>query len=75
MDEAQNRLDAELNIVKMIQSLRNMKVLLKSSLLNDDVKFQIAHSNKNFIDLDASSSDASSSDSESELSEIEDKCD
>ena len=68
MEEAQNRLDAELNIVKMIQSLRNMKVLLKSSLLNDDVKFQIAHSNKNFIDLDASSSD-----SDSELSETEDQ--
>ena len=39
IEEAQDRLDAELNIVKMIQGLRNMKVLLKSSLMNEDVKF------------------------------------
>ena len=31
-----------------------MKTLLKSSLMSDEVKFKIAHSNKNFIDLDVS---------------------
>ena len=30
-----------------------MKVLLKSSLMSEEVRFKIAHSNKNFIDLDA----------------------
>ena len=33
IDEAQDRLDQELNIVKIIQTLRNMKVVLKSSLM------------------------------------------
>lgn len=60
IDEAQDRLDAELNIVKMIQSLRNMKVLLKSSLMTEDVKFQIAHSQKNFINLDVTDSSTES---------------
>ena len=38
-----------------------MKTLMKNSLMSDDIKFKIMHSNKNFIDLDEA---GSSSDSE-----------
>ena len=64
IDEAQDRLEKELNIIKIIHSLRNMKVLMKNSLMSEKVKFELAHSNKNFIDLDASSSSDSSDDTE-----------
>ena len=37
-----------------------MKLLLKSSLMSEEVKFKIAHSNKNFIDLDDSVSSSGS---------------
>lgn len=37
IDEAQERLDQELNIIKIIQTLRNMKVVLKSSIMSQDV--------------------------------------
>lgn len=65
IDEAQDRLEAELDVVKIIQNLRNMKVLLKSSLMSDPgVQAKIAHSAKNFIDIDASSSSDDTDDSE-----------
>jgi hypothetical protein len=54
IDEAQERLDSELDIIKVIQNLRNMHILLKSKLMDEDIEFQIAHSQKNFIDLDES---------------------
>ena len=66
IDEAQDRLDGELNIIKIIQSLRNMKVLLKSSIMTDEIRFKIMHSQKNFIDLDQSASSSSDSTSSSE---------
>lgn len=69
IDEAQDRLDAELNIVKIIHSLRNMKVLLKSSLMTDDVRFKIMHSQKNFINLDESASSSSDSDDDDDSDE------
>ena len=60
IDEAQERLDRELNIVKMVGSLRNMKVLLKSSLMSDpEVQLKIMHCEKNFIDLDVSQESSS----------------
>lgn len=40
-----------------------MKVLLKSSFMSEEVRFHIAHSQKNFIDLDNTDS---STESESE---------
>lgn len=42
IDEAQDRLDKELNIVKMIQNLRNMKIMLKCSM-NQDIWQKVAH--------------------------------
>ena len=69
IDEAQDRLDAELNIVKIIHSLGNMKVLLKSSLMTDDVRFKIMHSQKNFINLDESASSSSDSDDDDDSDE------
>ena len=46
----------------MIRNVRNSKVLLKNSLMVEDVRFQLAHSAKNYIDVDLSSSEHSDHD-------------
>ena len=51
-EKGQDRIDTELNIIKIMKSVRDMKVLLKSSLMDKEAKFQIKHSRKNLIDID-----------------------
>ena len=51
--KGQQRIDAELNIVKLMNNLRNIKILLKASLMKDpDIRYQVKHDQKNLIDLD-----------------------
>jgi hypothetical protein len=53
-DEASIRIDKETDLLKIMKTLRNTKILLKTSLMNRDVLFQIAHADKNLINLDDS---------------------
>ena len=54
-----DKIEGELNIVKIMNYLRNFKVVLKNSLMTKDVKEKIKHTGKNLIELDSgSSSDA-----------------
>lgn len=46
------RIEKDLNIIKLVRNIKRLKILMKCSLLTKDVKFQIAHSVKNCIDLD-----------------------
>jgi hypothetical protein len=48
-----NKIEAQLNIVKIITNLRHMKILLKNSLMNPEVNHKILHSKKNIIDLES----------------------
>ena len=68
MEQTQGRLSKELDIVKLIRNIRNNKILLKNSIMSPEVKFQLAHTGKNYIDLDhISCSDSNScSDDQSE---------
>jgi len=45
-------MNSELNIVKIAKSIRNLKVLVKSSLMNKDIRLQIEHAKNSVIDLD-----------------------
>ena len=56
-EKTQERLDIELDIVKLIRNIRNSKYLLQSSLMNPEIKFQLAHTAKNYINIDSSSSE------------------
>lgn len=56
-DETQSRLETELDIVKLIRNIRNSKNLLQNSLMNSEIKFQLAHTKKNFINIDTCSSE------------------
>lgn len=51
-ETGQERLEKELNIVKILRSLRFIKILMKNSLMSPQVKFEIKHSGKNLIVLD-----------------------
>lgn len=50
------KIEGELNIVKIMNYLRNFKVVLKNSLLTKDVKEKIKHTGKNLIELDSDES-------------------
>jgi len=52
-----DRIEARLNMVKIAKNQTDMKVLLKNSMMNEDILYQIRHSAKHFINLDTSSDD------------------
>ena len=55
-DIGEDKLSTELDIVKILKTLRDMKILLKGTLMNDpETKFQVKHAPKNIINLDESS--------------------
>ena len=56
-EESAERIDAELDIVKMLRDLRNFKILLTNTMMDKSTKFEIAHSDKNLIKLDTSDED------------------
>ena len=53
-----NRIEKELNMVQILQDLRNMNILLSSSLMDKKIKQQILHSEMNIIYLDSSESES-----------------
>jgi hypothetical protein len=60
--EGRKRIEKELDIVKIMKSLRDIKLLMKNSLMTPDIKFQVAHCEKNFIDIELDGEDSSNSD-------------
>ena len=58
--EGSSRIEANLNIVKIAKNQTDLKVLMRNSMLNEDVQFNIKHSEKNYINLDKSSESESS---------------
>ena len=47
----------ELNIVKIIKNLKDIKILMKYSLMTKELKHQIRHSERYMIDLDKDNED------------------
>lgn len=55
-EKGAERIDQELNIIYFMNNLRNLKILLKNSLMKDpEIRMKIKHDEKNLIDLDQSS--------------------
>ena len=50
--DGKRRIEKELDIVKIMKSIRNVKILMKNSLMSDEVAFNLAHAQKNLINLD-----------------------
>lgn len=53
--ETQLRLKTSLNVVKIIRSLRDLKILMNNSLLSPELKNYLRHAEKNLIDLENTS--------------------
>ena len=48
----EDRLEKELNIIKMMKNMRDTKILLSKTLMTPDAKFKIAHMGKNLLQID-----------------------
>ena len=64
VDLGTNKIEEELNVVKIMNDLRNLKIMLKHSIMTKELKKKIKLTGKNIIDLDTSSDDSSKHDSE-----------
>lgn len=53
-DKSMTLIDKDLDLVKLNKRVRNMNILMKSKLLDDEDKYQIAHNVKNIINLESS---------------------
>ena len=56
-DRGTERIEKEFNLVKIIKSLRDMKIFLKSTMLDSTKIFMIKHSKPNVINIDTSSNE------------------
>ena len=54
-ERSDERIQNELDLIKVVRNMKSFKILLKNFLMTDKVKFEIAHSAKNCIDLDSES--------------------
>lgn len=73
-NETGDKIETELNIIKIIKNLKDIKILMKYSLLTKELKHQIRHSEKYLIDLDAEiEEEPDESDIETSLSFIEEE--
>ena len=52
LEKGSEKLSEEVNIIKILKDLRDLKVIIKHSLMNPEIKFQIQHTEENLIDLD-----------------------
>ena len=49
------KINAELDILKLIKNMKNLKIIMKNKFMNDEKElFYIYHHEKNIIDLDNS---------------------
>lgn len=48
----QERMNHEFNLVKLIRTVRNMKIFIKKELMSDKQKIMIQNSEYNLIDID-----------------------
>ena len=52
LQEGSDRIESKLNIIKIAKNQTDLKVLMRNSMLNEDVHFNIKHSEKNYINLE-----------------------
>ena len=60
-----DRMEKQLNIIKLIKNVRNQKAISKHSLMSEQLKQQLKHCEKNLIDLGDTSDFESGSDMQS----------
>ena len=56
-NEGTEKLEDHLDIVKIVKSLKKLKIVMENSFMTEDVKKQIKHSEKNLIYLSSDNED------------------
>ena len=51
LNEGSEKIDINLDVVKMIKSVKKLKILMENLFMTDEVKKQIKHSEKNILNL------------------------
>ena len=67
MCEAERMIDKQSDIVRIMHTLKKLKIMLKNSLMSPEIEHQMHHSEKFLIDLDNMESEESDELSEDEL--------
>ena len=67
-EDGQGRLEKEFDIVRIIRNIRNMKIFLKTTIMNKQTQVMLQNQKSNIIDID-SSTVTSESESNSEYSD------
>ena len=52
-------LKKELNVIKIVKGLRDLKILAKHYLIDDKIQFNVNQNKRNVIKIDSSASDGS----------------
>ena len=50
--KGQERIETEFNLVKIIKSLRNLKIFIQNTSMDQETKFKVQNSGKNNINID-----------------------
>jgi len=69
--KGKKKIDNELNIIRLIQSHNIIQLFMKNNILNDKIRWMVAHCDKNIIDLECSHDQSSSDISETSKKECE----
>ena len=54
-NEGKKKIDRDLNLIRLVKNLNFLKIFMNNHLLNEKVKWQVAHCNKNTIRIDTDS--------------------
>jgi len=55
--QTKERLNKELNIIRLVKTIRNIKLYLETSVMDKKTQFKIYHEAKNFVNIDLSDDD------------------
>ena len=58
-NQGKDKIQYELNIIKIIKNLKDLRILVKNKFLDDETRLQIKHNQKNIINIESTSSDNS----------------
>ena len=65
-EQCQDKVDSQLDVMKLIQNLAKLKIILKNSLMSPEIVCQIQHSAKFLVDIDNLSDESDDDDDDDE---------
>ena len=70
-ERGEENLEKEMDIVKIVRNLRNLKIFIKKYIVDEETLEMIKHSDKNIIHIDSTSEESSSSSSSSKAQPVQ----